>query len=277
MKNILALYPAFSRLGFFNAHEIISLTGGKYDSPPLGLLTVAALLPDNWNVRLVDLNIQDLDESTVLWADIVLISAMLYQQTATVRFIDYFQEKGVKVAVGGPDPTFQPHIYQKADYLVLGRRGPATAPRELGSDQEPRVAAHDRRAARIRRGGAGLGAVQPRRSPQAETADPHRRGGCRAREPAACGGKRVRHRGAATVRHRAVPRRRVPAGLQVVQGRSVTRIDQIDAGAAFDQGPYDPAVAGNRRHVKGRALGHVLDIEIRSLLNQEVHNRTLPH
>ena len=88
--------------------------------PPLGLLTVAALLPQNWSYKLVDLNVEPLREEYFDWADIVCTGGILSQQQGILSVIEKSHSFGKRVVVGGPDPTCQPDLYTKADYLVLG-------------------------------------------------------------------------------------------------------------------------------------------------------------
>jgi len=88
--------------------------------PPLGLLTVAALLPQNWSYKLVDLNVEPLTDDYFEWADIVCTGGILSQQPGIFSVIERAHHFGKKVVVGGPDPTSQPELYKMADYLVLG-------------------------------------------------------------------------------------------------------------------------------------------------------------
>lgn len=103
------------------------MVGAKYPSAPLGLLTVAALLPQHWTFKLVDANIEPVLEEHFVWADIVCVGGMLPQQTSILSLIDRAHRFGLPVVVGGPDPTSQPELYQSADYLVLGE-GEVTIP-----------------------------------------------------------------------------------------------------------------------------------------------------
>ena len=119
MKALL-LYPEFSGFGFWNYKDVCKLVGAKHPESPLGLITLAALFPENWDTKLIDLNTRILDDSHIDWADLVFIGGMLPQQTAFLRLIDKAHSLGKKVVAGGPDPTSRPHIYEKADYLVLG-------------------------------------------------------------------------------------------------------------------------------------------------------------
>jgi hypothetical protein len=115
----LLIYPRFSEFSFWNFSFIAHISGNRYNMPPLGLLTVAALLPDNWEFRLEDLNTKDLDESLIDWADVVMTGGMLPQQIETRRLIRLVKAHGKPVVVGGPDCTSQPDMYQEADFRVL--------------------------------------------------------------------------------------------------------------------------------------------------------------
>jgi radical SAM superfamily enzyme YgiQ (UPF0313 family) len=119
MKALL-LYPEFSALGFWNYKTVCQLTGAKYPASPLGMITMAALLPEEWELRLLDLNTATLDDADIDWADLVFIGGMLPQQPRFLRLIERVHSRGKKVVAGGPDPTSQPEVYRSADYLVLG-------------------------------------------------------------------------------------------------------------------------------------------------------------
>jgi radical SAM superfamily enzyme YgiQ (UPF0313 family) len=119
MKALL-LYPEFSALGFWNYKSVCQLMGAKYPASPLGLITMAALLPAEWELRLLDLNTSPLDDADIDWADLVFIGGMLPQQSRFLRLIDRAHSRGKKVVAGGPDPTSQPEVYRSADYRVLG-------------------------------------------------------------------------------------------------------------------------------------------------------------
>jgi radical SAM superfamily enzyme YgiQ (UPF0313 family) len=100
--------------------DVCKIAGVKYPVPPLGLLTVAALLPQNWDFKLIDLNTTSLLDKYFEWADIVCTGGMLSQQPGIIEIIRKAHEHGKKVVAGGPDPTCQPDLYSEADYLVLG-------------------------------------------------------------------------------------------------------------------------------------------------------------
>ena len=120
MAKVLLLCPEFSSYSFWNYKDVCKLMGAKYPSPPLGMITVAALLPEDWELKLIDMNTKELKDSDILWADLVFIGGMLPQQDAFIELIDKIHELDRKVVAGGADPTSQPDMYTKADYLVLG-------------------------------------------------------------------------------------------------------------------------------------------------------------
>jgi radical SAM superfamily enzyme YgiQ (UPF0313 family) len=105
---------------FWNFTAVCGLIGARYPTPPLGLITLAALLPATWDVRLVNRNTEDLTEADLAWADIVMTGGMLAQQVDTLELIELCHAHGKPVAVGGPDPTSSPHVYAAADFRVLG-------------------------------------------------------------------------------------------------------------------------------------------------------------
>ena len=76
----LLIYPRFVSETFWNFAEACALMGARYPAAPLGLITVAAMLPPHWEVRLVDRNTEDLTEADLAWADIVMTSGMLHNR-----------------------------------------------------------------------------------------------------------------------------------------------------------------------------------------------------
>ena len=117
---VLLIYPRFVSETFWNFAEACELMGARYPAAPLGLITVAAMLPPHWEVRLVDRNTEDLTEADLAWADMVMTGGMLPQQADTVAPIELCRRHDRPVVVGGPDATSSPHIYKQADFRVLG-------------------------------------------------------------------------------------------------------------------------------------------------------------
>ncbi|MGL9619931.1 B12-binding domain-containing radical SAM protein [Bradyrhizobium sp. U531] len=118
--NVLMLYPLFTAESFWSFGESCKLMGVRRPAAPLGLITVAAMLPKDWTVRLIDCNTQAFGDDDLAWADVVFTGGMLPQQADTLRLIDECRAAGKPVVVGGPDPTSSPHVYEKADFRVLG-------------------------------------------------------------------------------------------------------------------------------------------------------------
>ncbi|MBO6754846.1 MAG: B12-binding domain-containing radical SAM protein [Roseibium sp.] len=117
---VLLVYPRFNSGSFWNYGATCELIGAKYPAPPLGLITIAAMLPDTWDVRLIDRNTEELTDADLRMADLVMTGGMLPQQSDTLAIIDACKAHGIPVAVGGPDLTSSPQVYMKADFRVLG-------------------------------------------------------------------------------------------------------------------------------------------------------------
>jgi radical SAM superfamily enzyme YgiQ (UPF0313 family) len=117
---VLLIYPRFVAETFWNFAEACELMGARYPTAPLGLITVAAMLPSHWEVRLVDRNTQNLTDSDLAWADMVMTGGMLPQQADTLALIELCRRFDVPIVIGGPDATSSPHIYKQADIRVLG-------------------------------------------------------------------------------------------------------------------------------------------------------------
>jgi radical SAM superfamily enzyme YgiQ (UPF0313 family) len=120
---VLLIYPRFVAETFWNFAEACELMGARYPTAPLGLITVAAMLPSHWEVRLVDRNTQNLTDSDLAWADMVMTGGMLPQQADTLALIELCRRFDVPIVIGGPDATSSPHIYKQADIRVFGRSG----------------------------------------------------------------------------------------------------------------------------------------------------------
>src|SRR5271166_2149340 len=117
---VLMIFPRFNTDSFWNYRATCDLTGARYPAAPLGLITVAALLPQSWEVRLVNRNTETLTEADLEWADLAMTGGMLFQQPDTLRIIDMCRARGKPVVVGGPDVTSTPDIYSSANFRVLG-------------------------------------------------------------------------------------------------------------------------------------------------------------
>ena len=118
--NVLMVFPRFNPNSFWSLQAACDFYGKRCPAPPLGLITVAALLPPDWNIRLVNRNAEELTASDLDWADLVMTGGMLPQQRDALSLIDLCHDHGKPVVVGGPDATSSPEIYRRADFLVLG-------------------------------------------------------------------------------------------------------------------------------------------------------------
>ena len=117
--NVLLLYPRFPK-SFWSFEKTIELLGRKAMLPPLGLITVAAILPQEWNFKLVDLNVRQVTEAEWDWSEMVICSAMIVQKQDLLNQIQEAKRRGKRVAVGGPYPTALPQeVSDFADYLIL--------------------------------------------------------------------------------------------------------------------------------------------------------------
>ena len=118
--NVLMIYPRFGAATFWNFEAACELFNAHYPTAPLGLITVAALLPPAWTVRLVDRNTEMLSDDDLEWADLVMTGGMLPQYFDTIEIIELCRARGKPVVVGGPGVTSVPNLYSNANFQVLG-------------------------------------------------------------------------------------------------------------------------------------------------------------
>ena len=117
--NVLLVYPEFPET-FWSLRHALRFVRQRAVTPPLGLLTVAALLPPRWNKRLVDLNVQPLGSGDLEWAELVMISAMVAQRETAQALIARCKAAGRQVVAGGPLFSSEPESFPQVDHLVLG-------------------------------------------------------------------------------------------------------------------------------------------------------------
>jgi radical SAM superfamily enzyme YgiQ (UPF0313 family) len=89
-------------LSFWNFQDVLKIINKRAVYIPLGLITAAALMPRDWQLKLVDLNIQQLTEKSIRWADLVFIGAMIVQKESVREIVNHCHKLGKKVVVGGP-------------------------------------------------------------------------------------------------------------------------------------------------------------------------------
>ena len=115
---ILLIYPEFPDT-FWSFKHALKFVGKRAALPPLGLLTVAAMLPHEWEVRLVDTNVRRLKEKDLLWADCAFISAMVVQRDSARCLITRCKTAGLRVVAGGPLFTSEHDAFKDVDHFVL--------------------------------------------------------------------------------------------------------------------------------------------------------------
>jgi radical SAM superfamily enzyme YgiQ (UPF0313 family) len=127
--NALLLYPEFPDT-FWSFKHALKFIRKRASLPPLGLLTVAAMLPAAWNKRLVDLNVGRLTERNLAWADLVFLSGMIAQQDSAQALVARCRAAGKTIVAGGPLFTLEPERFPEVDHFVLNE-AEATLPEFL--------------------------------------------------------------------------------------------------------------------------------------------------
>ena len=120
-KRVLLVYPLFNRANM-SYYESVQLMGKKAGFPPLGLVTVAALLPPQWTPRLVDLNVRAISEEEWAWAEIIMVGGMGVQLDNQAAVVREAKQRGKIVVTGGPSSTSLTHLVLESgcDFLVKG-------------------------------------------------------------------------------------------------------------------------------------------------------------
>jgi radical SAM superfamily enzyme YgiQ (UPF0313 family) len=138
--NILLVYPEFPDT-FWSFKHALKFVHKKAGAPPLGLLTVAAMLPAEWAKTLIDLNVSSMTSKDLAWADYVFISAMVVQRESVRVIIKQCKAAGVKVVAGGPLFTMEYDQFPDVDYFVLSEAEETLAPflHDLAKGQAQRI------------------------------------------------------------------------------------------------------------------------------------------
>jgi radical SAM superfamily enzyme YgiQ (UPF0313 family) len=116
---ILLVYPEFPET-YWSFHHALALWNKRSAFPPLGLLTVAAMLPRTWERRLVDINVKPLQQADIAWADVVFLSAMIVQKGSLRQIIQSCKAAGKRVVVGGPFASTGAEHLPEADHIFIG-------------------------------------------------------------------------------------------------------------------------------------------------------------
>ena len=116
---VLLVNPEFPDT-YWSFRHALPFEGKRSVFPPLGLMTVSALLPKDWERRLVDLNVRQLKDSEIEWADMVFVTGMLAQKKSLHSVVERSKQLGKKVVLGGPYVTSTIEDLPDADHLFLG-------------------------------------------------------------------------------------------------------------------------------------------------------------
>ena len=115
---ILLVYPEMPDT-FYAFKHLTKVVGKKSAFPPVGLLTVAAMLPVYWELKLIDTNVTKLNDSEILWADMIFISAMNTQAQSTFELVEKCKNLGAKLVAGGPLFTHEYKRFPTIDHFIL--------------------------------------------------------------------------------------------------------------------------------------------------------------
>jgi len=116
--NVLLIYPKYPDT-FWSFKHVLKFVSKKASFPPLGLLTVGAMLPAEWNKKLIDVNVADIKQKHISWADMIFISAMIIQRNSAQEIISRCKAQGKKVVAGGPAFTSNHEKFLGVDHFVL--------------------------------------------------------------------------------------------------------------------------------------------------------------
>ena len=106
---------------FWTFTGMMRLLREKVVIPPLGLITIAALCPKEWDIRLIDQGVEDLSDADILWADLVMVSGMRVQRKGLEEVLARARSLGRRTMVGGPYPSSEPdEVLKLADHVVVG-------------------------------------------------------------------------------------------------------------------------------------------------------------
>lgn len=117
--NVLLIYPQFPDT-YWSFKHALSFVGKRAAQPPLGLMTIAALLPKSWRKRLIDTNVERLKDKDLDWADVAMIGGMQVQQEHLAAIVERCRARRLRTVVGGPIASSMSAAALKADHVVIG-------------------------------------------------------------------------------------------------------------------------------------------------------------
>jgi len=125
--NVLMVWPRFPP-SFWGFEGVLEMIPERAMTPPLGLITVAALCPPTWNIRLIDHAFDDLRDEDLAWADLVMVSAMHAQRADALAVLARARSHGRRTFIGGPWASTQPELLLlEADHVLVGEAEEAFA------------------------------------------------------------------------------------------------------------------------------------------------------
>jgi radical SAM superfamily enzyme YgiQ (UPF0313 family) len=138
--NVLLIYPEFPDT-FWSFKHALEFVGKRAALPPLGLLTVASMLPREWSQRLVDINVRHLTKKDLAWADCAFVSAMAVQRESARRVIARCKGAGLRIVAGGPLFQIEHEKFEAVDHFILNEAEPTlpTFLRDLAQGNPGRV------------------------------------------------------------------------------------------------------------------------------------------
>src|SRR5260370_8413573 len=117
---VLMVWPRFPAT-FWSLAEVMEIVPERSLVPPLGLITVATLCPKQWKIRLVDLAFEELSDEDILWADLVMVSAMAVQREGVRQTLERASKLNRRTMIGGPYASSEPEaLLPLADHVVVG-------------------------------------------------------------------------------------------------------------------------------------------------------------
>lgn len=124
---VLMVYPEYPET-FWSFKHALKFVSKRAAYPPLGLMTVSAMLPEEWEKKLIDMNTDTLSDEDILKSDYVMISSMDIQFDSAKKVLQRCKDLGVKTIAGGPLFTTRPEEFSEVDHLVLGEAEVTLAP-----------------------------------------------------------------------------------------------------------------------------------------------------